>query len=428
VNVTLFAVTFGGVVVDAGRSVREAFAMVIETFWALMLGFSLAGIVQASVSRATLQRQLGSHRPSALARATVFGFVSSSCSYAASAMARVLVRRGADFTAAMVFMVASTNLVIELGIVLWTLLGWQFLLAELIGGLIMVVLLGLIGGRVFPRAAVEDAADETVGHDHGEMHEDETEPAPPWTVRGLVDASSYAIGDLTMLRREFVLGFLAAGVLATVVPTGAYDAVFLHGHGIWTILENAVVGPIVAFVSCVCSVGNVPLAAALWHGGATFSGVVAFIFADLLALPLVLVYRRLYGGKLALRISLVLWLVISLAGLATEGIFRLLRIGFPARPLQIAGGAYHFGVIAALDIVAALVLLAAYLAYRARARLGSSAAYAIDPVCGMQVRRSEAPATAVRDGETFYFCSERCRDAFVQPATVPVQLGQRPAH
>jgi uncharacterized protein len=427
VSTAQFAVTFGGVFVDVGRSLREAFAMVIETFWALILGFGLAGIVQASVSRATLQRQLGTHRPIALARATVFGIASSSCSYAASAMARALVRRGADFTAAMVFMVASTNLVIELGLVLWTLLGWQFFLAEVIGGLIMVVLLGLIGGRVFPATLGDDERGESDAP-QAEMRKDEIEPAPPWTVRGLVDASSYAIGDLTMLRREFVLGFVAAGVLATVVPTGAYDAVFLHGHGTWTILENAVIGPVVAFVSCVCSVGNVPLAAALWHGGATFSGVVAFLFADLLALPLVLIYRRLYGNKLALRIAGALWFVIALAGLATEGIFRLVHIGLPPRPVHLASGAYHFGVIASLDIVAALVLVAAYLAYRARARLGSAAAYAIDPICGMQVRRAEAPATATRDGETFYFCSEHCREAFLRPATVPVQMGRRPAH
>ena len=238
---------------------------------------------------------------------------SSSCSYAASALAKSLFQRGADFTAAMVFMFASTNLVAELGIVLWLLIGWQFTLAEFAGGAIMIVLLGLLLPGSFRGAW-------SARHGSGWTGTRPTSPGAPGTTMSRAaarpparpipwpggcasrsrwaDAAGYTISDLTMLRREIVIGFVVAGFAAAAVPAGFWNAVFLHGHGILTMIENAIVGPFVAIISFVCSVGNVPLAAALWQDGISFGGVVAFIFADLISLPLLFIYRKLYGGRL----------------------------------------------------------------------------------------------------------------------------------
>ncbi|MEA3019060.1 MAG: uncharacterized protein QOI47_584, partial [Actinomycetota bacterium] len=323
---------------DLGSSLREAFFMFWETLWALVVGFGLSGAVQAFVSKEQMQRVLGDRRPATLVKATGFGMVSSSCSYAATAMAKSLFQKGADFVSAMVFMFASTNLVIELGAVLLILMGWQFAAAEFIGGPIMIVLLALVGGWAFSRPDT-DAARERLqhgamgGHDHMAMvgvsdeRQDELE-ATPWREKltskaAWADAASYAMADIKMLRKELVIGYGVAGLLAVLVPMHLWNDVFISGHGFWTTLENALIGPFIAFISFVCSVGNVPMAAALWHGGISFGGVISFIFADLIALPLVLIYRKYYGTKLALRILATFWFVMALAGLAVEGLFAL---------------------------------------------------------------------------------------------------------
>ena len=329
---------------ELARALREGFFMFWETLWPLILGFGLAGAVQAFVSRESMQRKLGDHRPAAVARAAGYGMVSSSCSYAATAMARSLVSKGADFVAAMVFMFASTNLVIELGIVLVVLMGWQFAVSEFAGGIIMIVLLVTAGalwlrGRAVTgarnRAAGGEAAPDhgapshaAPGHDHDHGGHGAV-PAARGPLRqrlrsgaGWADAASYTMRDLTMLRRELLIGYLVAGLLAVLVPVSGWHALFLTGHGWWTSVENAIVGPFVAMISFVCSIGNVPLAAALWHGGISFGGVIAFLFADLIAFPLLLIYRRYYGTRLMLRLLAIFWAVMAAAGLITEVLFR----------------------------------------------------------------------------------------------------------
>jgi hypothetical protein len=256
-----------------------------------------------------MQRKLGDHNPPAVARASFYGMVSSSCSYAASAMSKALFVKGADFVSANVFMFASTNLVIELGIVLVVLMGWQFAASEFIGGVIMIVLFALLAGvwlrgRLVVQARERLASSVDHGHQHGPP-ENEALQHEPWSTRlrskaGWADAATYTMGDLTMIRRELVIGYVVAGFVATLVPVHVWNAVFIHGHGFWTSLENVIVGPFIAIISFVCSVGNVPLAAALWKGGISFGGVISFIFADLIALPFLLIYRRFYGGRLAL--------------------------------------------------------------------------------------------------------------------------------
>jgi len=433
-----------------GRSLREGFFMFWETLWPLILGFTLSGAVQAFVSREAMQAKMGDHAPASVARASAYGMASSSCSYAASAMAKSLFAKGADFVAASVFMVASTNLVIELGIVLIVLMGWQFAASEFVGGVIMIVLLASVGGLWFRgRLVVEARARLTSepGHDHGHTPaQGESLQHEPWATKlrskgGWADAATYTMADLTMLRRELAIGFTVAGFLAVAVPVQVWNAVLVHGHGDWTTLENVIVGPLIAIVSFVCSIGNVPLAAALWKGGIAFGGVVSFIFADLIAFPLLLIYRRYYGTRIMWRMLAIFWAVMSLAGLVTEIIFRAAGLVPTSRPAQVAPAHFSWNYTTYLNIVFLVVFAALYWAYRNRDRLGSSGGYALDPVCGMQVETANAPASTVQGSQRFYFCSDHCLGRFrANPArfasdkekseeladmpSAPVQLGR----
>ena len=353
--------------------------------------------------------------------------VSSSSSHAASAMAKSLVAKGADFVSSMTFMIASTNLVVELGNVILVLLGWQFAVAEFVGGPIVIILLALTGGLVFTPtllAAVRKrlGGDSHGGHDHAAMagvsesHQEELEGEPRgtklWSLAGWSDASSYAVAHVTMLRRELVVGYAVAGLLAVLVPIHVWNALFLQGHGFWTTLENALVGPIIAVLSCVCSIGNAPLAAALWSGGISFGGVIAFIFADLIAMPLILNYRKFYGWKLTARLVGLFYVLMVIAALVTELIFR----AFGAVPVNRVVGTEpaHVGwnYTTYLNLIFLAVAGVVWWLARNTARFGGGDGYAIDPVCGMQVRKEHAPAQFVRDGTTFYFCADRCRDRF----------------
>ena len=409
------------------HALREAFFMFWETLWALVLGFTLSGAVQAFVSREQMQRVMGDHRSAAVGRAAGFGMVSSSCSYAATAMAKSLFQKGADFVTAMIFMFASTNLVIELGVVLVVLIGWQFAAAEFVGGAIMIVVLALTGSLVIRRRHVEaarrrlehEAAD---AHDHQAMsgvteeRQEELE-RQPWHVKlrsraAWADAAGYSVADVTMLRRELVIGYLVAGFLTVLVPTHFWNAVFLHGHGFWTTLENVIVGPFIAVISFVCSIGNVPLAATLWHGGIRFGGVVAFIFADLITLPLLLIYHRYYGGALTIRLLVWFWAVMAFAGLVVEGLFSVTGLIPDTQGRPIVATSFHWNYTTFLNLV--FLCLAGYLywLYRHRDRLGGGISVATDPSCGMQVEVATAPAHRHVDGQDHWFCSDRCAERF----------------
>jgi uncharacterized membrane protein YraQ (UPF0718 family)/YHS domain-containing protein len=404
-----------------GQSLREGFFMFWETLWPLILGFTLSGVVQSFVSRESMQSAMGDHRPAAVARASFFGMVSSSCSYAASAMAKSMFVKGADFVAACVFMVASTNLVIELGLVLVVLMGWQFAVSEFVGGIVMVVLLALFGGlwlrgRLVVQARERLAADDGHGHQHGPVEDTELQ-SQPWSVKlrssaGWADAATYTMSDLTMLRRELVIGYTVAGFLAVAVPTHLWNVLFLQGHGFWTSLENVMVGPAIAVISFVCSIGNVPLAASLWKGGISFGGVISFIFADLITFPLLLIYRRYYGGRLTLRMLALFWAAMSAAGLVTEGIFRAAGLVPTSRPTQISPAHFSWDYTTVLNIVFLLLFAVLYVVYRQRDRMGSGHRMARDPVCGMQVEKANAPASVVLDGQRTWFCSDHCRHRF----------------
>ena len=409
------------VLVDIGHSFREAFFMFWATLWALILGFGISGAVQAFVPRVDMQRVLGRRGPREVLRATLFGAASSSCSYAASAMAKTLFQRGADFVNSMVFMFASTNLVVELGIVIWVLLGWQFALGELVGGVIMIVLFVLLARIVLKRREIE-AAREKLG-EGGNVHGSaSTRGAVRERLRspaGWSDAASYTFADAKMLRKEMAAGYLVAGFLAVLVPVSVWNNVFATGHGFWTSLQNVIVGPFIALIACVCSIGNVPLAAALWHGGISFGGVMSFIFADLIALPLLFIYRRYYGRRLALKLLFTFWAVMSAAGLAVEYIFLGVGIVPTERPATVVPTEFSWDYTTFLNIVFLFVLAGLWWLARNQRRLGGGAGYAIDPVCGMQVEVANAPARSEHAGEVVYFCSDHCRHRF--EAAEPVE-------
>jgi uncharacterized protein len=416
------------VLTTIGDSLREAFFMFWETLWAIVLGFALAGAVQALVSRKQMQRVMGDHRPAAVTRGSLLGMASSSCSYAASALAKSLFARGADFTTSMIFMFASTNLVVELGIVLWLLLGWQFALAEFVGGAIMIILLALVLPRVLRRSDVEDARQRLQQADTGGTDHDDhaAAGAGSTSLRSRIrqpsrwaDAAGYTISDLTMLRREIVIGFVVAGFLAVGVPVAFWNAVFLHGHGVLTTIENAIVGPFVAVISFVCSIGNVPLAAALWHDGSAFGGVVAFVFADLISMPLLLIYRKLYGVRLTARLLAVFWAVMTVAGLLTELIFNGAGLLPSVRPVTVAPERLTWNYTTFLNIVFLLMFAGIYWLHRNKKRFGGGTNFATDPVCGMQVEKQNPGAVLRTGSEAVYFCSDHCKDHYLAEARKP---------
>jgi len=402
----------------------EAFFMFWETLWALVLGFTLSGAVQAFITRGEMRRSLGDHRPKTIAKASFFGVISSSCSYASTAIAKSMFSRGADFTASIAFMVASTNLVVELGIVLWLLLGWQFALAEFVGGAIMIALIGFVLPRAIPdrligearrRLAAQAPSDGGYHDQHGQQIEaTEQEPLRRRlrSRRGWSDASGYTISDLQMLRRELVIGFAVAGFLAALVPETFWQSLFWTGHGFWSSLENVVLGPLLAIISFVCSIGNVPLAAALWHGGSSFGGVISFVFADLITLPLLVIYRKYFGTAITVRLLAVLWAVMSVGGLAVEYLFRGLQISTPVRPRMVVHTGFEWNYTSVLNVIALIGFAGLYLLYRGRDVGRKDSPYAKDPVCGMQVEKAHAPATMTHGGEQYWFCSDHCQHRF----------------
>jgi uncharacterized protein len=306
-------------------------SMTWEILWALILGFALSAVVQAVVRRATVARLLGDDRPRTLAVATGFGIASSSCSYAAVALARSLFRKGASLTAAMAFEIASTNLVIELGIVLALLMGWRFTAAEFVGGQIMIVVIALLF-RLFLRERLLREA-----HDHAERGiagAMEGHAAMDMTVRrpgsfgrrllsgeGFTAVSHVFVMEWAAILRDLVIGLLIAGAVAAWVPASFWRHFFLSGHPLVAGIWGPLVGPLVAVVSFVCSIGNVPLAAVLWNGGISFGGVIAFVFGDLIILPIISIYRKYYGTRTALFITATFYAAMVLAGYLVELIF-----------------------------------------------------------------------------------------------------------
>src|SRR5213592_889733 len=329
----MLLVNIGGEIVKA---LSFAFGMFWEILWALILGFTLSGIVQAVVSKGEMRRLLPDDSPRSLARATLLGAASSSCSYAAVALARSLFRKGADFTAAMAFEFASTNLVIELGIIMALLLGWQFTLGEFIGGPLMIVLMALLFRVFLKRRLVEDArehADRGVlgrMEGHAEMDMSVHERGPLWrrlaSPQGFTATANYFVMDWAAIWIDIFGGLLIAGALAAWVPDSWWQSLFLEIHHALAKFWGPIIGPVVAIISFVCSIGNVPLAAVLWNGGISFGGVLSFIFADLIVLPILNIYRKYYGGKVSLFLFVTFYATMAVAGFVVDVVFDALGL------------------------------------------------------------------------------------------------------
>jgi len=308
-----------------------AFWMFWEILWALILGFALSGAVQALVSKEEMRRLLPDDSPRSLSLACGLGAASSSCSYAAVALARSLFRKGADFTAAMAFEFASTNLVIELGIIMALLLGWQFTLAEFVGGPLMIVLMALVFRVFLKRGLVDEAranADRGVlgrMEGHAEMDMSVHERGPLWrrlaSPQGFTATANYFVMDWAAIWIDIFGGLLIAGALAAWVPDSWWRSLFLENHHTLAKFWGPIIGPVVAIISFVCSIGNVPLAAVLWNGGISFGGVLAFIFADLIVLPILDIYRKYYGWRVAGFLLLSFYATMVAAGLIVEFVF-----------------------------------------------------------------------------------------------------------
>lgn len=305
--------------------------MTWDILWALILGFILSAIIQAAVSKQAIARFLGDTRPKTLGLAAGLGIASSSCSYAAVAIARSLFQKGASFVAAMVFEIASTNLVVELGVIMALLLGWQFTLAEFIGGPIMIILLAVFY-RIFLRKKILEAARRQaqagikgVMEGHAAMDMSVRAKGSVWerlrSAEGITSVSHIFVMEMAAVWKDIVGGLLLAGAVAAWIPAGVFRGLFFVDHPLASMLWGPLVGPVISLLSFVCSIGNVPLAAVLWNAGMSFGGVISFVFADLIIIPILLIYRKYYGTRMMLFILASFYVTMVVAGWLTEILF-----------------------------------------------------------------------------------------------------------
>ena len=319
-----------------GEGLANASLMAWEVWWALVLGFAISALVQAWVPRERIEAALGGEGPRPIAIATGLGAASSSCSYAAVAIAKSLFQKGASAASALAFQFASTNLVVELGIVIWVLLGWQFTLAEFVGGLVLIVTMSLLLRLFISRRGEDRAREHAQEAETGHRHESAGDALPLRRRLASMDAWSDVAhnfrNDWSMVWKEVTIGFVLAGFIG-LLGNSFFNSLFLqHAPRGVRLLENVIVGPLIAVLSFVCSVGNVPVAAVLWSGGISFGGVVAFIFADLIVLPIVQIYRKYYGTPFALRVTSLMLVTIVIAALIVDALFSATGLVPSARP------------------------------------------------------------------------------------------------
>jgi uncharacterized membrane protein YraQ (UPF0718 family)/YHS domain-containing protein len=390
------------------EGIANALLMAWTVWWALVFGFAISAIVQAWVPRERVERALGGRGPRPAALATFLGAASSSCSYAAVAIARSLFAKGASATSALAFQFASTNLVIELGVVIWILIGWQFTLAEFVGGLLLIAVMALLlrafVSRRLEREAREHAQHAEVGHQHHSAGARMPLRARLTSTAAWSDVAHNFRNDWAMLYREIATGFLLAGFIGLLGDDFFNGLFIVHAPAPLRLIENVLVGPAIAVLSFVCSVGNVPLAAVLWSGGISFAGVLAFIFADLIVLPIVAIYRKYYGTRFALRIVALMFVTMVFAALAVDGLFGATGLIPDARPTRAdIFGSVHVDYKLVTNALGLAIFVALFALTMRRG--------AKDPVCGMKVDREKAIALE-RDGRRHYFCSRHCAEAF----------------
>jgi uncharacterized protein len=340
--------------------IYHAAAMFWVTLWALVLGFGISAALQVFVSKEQMTRLLGRAGFREMLLATGFGAASSSCSYAAAAIGRSAFQQGAALVPALAFMFASTNLVVELGAVIWLLMGWQFVLAEVVGAFVLIGVMWLLMSIFFPKTLEEQARQQsTADDDHsGHHHHHDHHGGGRWT-----RMANAFWADWAMLWKELIAGFLIAGFLSALVPPDWWKSLFIDtGSSTLRLIENAAVGPIIAILSFVCSVGNIPLASVLWANGISFGGVISFIYADLLVIPLILIYRKYFGGRATVYIVMIFYLSMVAAGVIVDLLFAALGLipqgARSASPIEHATFAWNYTTwLDFVAIVAAVFLL-----------------------------------------------------------------------
>ncbi|SIR98052.1 hypothetical protein SAMN05421858_4942 [Haladaptatus litoreus] len=417
--------------------------------WAITMGLMITSLVQVYVSKERMARLLGDDDLSGLAKATVFGAASSGCSFGAVAIAKGLFKKGAHVVNVLAFMFASTNLIIELGLMILILLGWEFLVAELLGGIILIAVMALIVHVTLPENLFEDVRKELNqrDHDHGvtedptcgmegkdeyslvtdggetlefcsagclETYQQEVASSGDWRDELLTWGGWYKLGnqyrkEWSMIWKDVIAGFLISGFVIVFVPQWVWNSLFLQGDGLLVSAENAIMGVTIAVISFVGSIGNVPFAVALWGGGISFAGVIAFVYADLITIPVLNVYRKYYGWTVMLYIFGVFFVTMAFTGFLMEELFTTLGI-VP----NLAGGEtateqtyFELNYTFYLNIIA--FGLSGFLFYVYRRGLGAPGQYR-DPVCGMRI--DDSGPSSSHDGETYYFCSNRCKQSF----------------
>jgi uncharacterized membrane protein YraQ (UPF0718 family) len=396
------------VISTMGEGFKQSFLMAYEVWWALVLGFAISAIVQAWVPRERIESALSGSGFRPIAKATGLGAASSSCSYAAIAIAKTLFQKGASAVTSLAFQFASTNLVWELGLVIWILIGWQFTLAEFVGGVVLIVLMAILL-RFFVSPKLEEQAREhaegaQMGHIHLSQESKGNWKEKTTSVEAWSDVAHNFRGDWKMLWKEITLGFVLAGFIG-LLGDDFFNFLFIEdAPAAVKTLENVIAGPIIAVLSFVCSVGNAPLAAVLWSGGIGFAGVIAFIFADLIVLPIIFAYAKYYGWSYALRISALMFVTIVLSALFIDLLFGAVGLIPDTRPTRDdIFGSVQLDYKLILNVLG-LVIFAAL--FYLTARRGAT-----DPVCGMKVDRARA-VTLEHVGRTYFFCSEHCRSQF----------------
>lgn len=353
------------------NALKMIFFMGWEIFWALSLGFLLSGIIQATVSKGKFSQLLPDASIKSLGISCGLGAASSSCSYAAVALTRSIILKGANFIAAMGFQIASTNLVIELGIVMFVLLGWQFVVADYIGGILIIYIVAVLFKRFVPKRLIQEAETQAEKGFSGKMegHAKMDMAVTEGTLfqrifsrKGFTAISHYYIMDWLAIWKDIAIGIVIAGILAAWVPTDFWQGLFLESHHVISAFWGPIIGPLIAIISFICSVGNVPLAVVLWNGGISFGGVIAFIFSDLLILPILDIYKKYYGFKMMVAILVTFYVAIILVSLLIEFSFNILDIIPKERNLHTIQRSLSFNYTTILNVI--FIAATSILSYR----------------------------------------------------------------
>lgn len=332
-----------------------------EILWPLILGFTISGIIQAVVSHRQITKLLPNAKPATLAKASLLGASSSSCSYAAVALSRSIFQKGGNFIASMAFEISSTNLVIELGIIMFLLLGWQFTLAEFIGGPIMIIIMSILMRRILTKKTIQTAFNQATNNLPGKMeghaHMDDMSIKGSNSIikkiispSGRTAISHYFFMDIISIGPDIILGLLIAGALAAWIPPNFWRSFFFVSHPLLNTLWGPLIGPIIAMLSFVCSIGNIPLAVVLWHGGLSFGGVISFIFADLLIIPIIRIKIKYYGLKMTTLVVTIYYISMVIASYIIEGLFKIFSITPHLTKFLSSHYTFHWGYTSDLNL------------------------------------------------------------------------------